>query len=146
MRRMQLLLVLLMIPLIGCAAGGRNGPQSIHTSLSVVSSQEFTAIIVPRLVNYSNSWTPTEDEVLLAEPKVQAFVLSWRPGLKSTLSKYVRHYSGWTLDGKRRLRIQFFDTRSFRAKDLAHPLEVCDGDGETYFVVLFDLASGKCSL
>jgi len=102
-------------------------------------------MIVPRLVNFADSWTPTCDDVLLAEPTVQACVLSHRPRIRGTLSKYVRHYSGWTVNGRRMLRIQFFDTRHFRAEQLAQPGEVVDGDGETYFVVSFDAESGNCS-
>ena len=42
-----------------------------------------------------------------------------------------------TVNGRKALRIQFVDTRHFRAEQFAHALEVMDGDGETYFVVSF---------
>jgi len=142
---MLLPIALCAIGFVGCATGGRVNPVFAGASLPVVTSQAFSAMIVPRLVNLADSWTPTEAEVLLAEPKVQACVLSQRRGLRSTLSRYVRHYSGWTVDGGRTLRVQFFDTRHFSAEQLTHALEVVDGDGQTYFVVSFNLESGKCS-
>jgi hypothetical protein len=145
MRRFQLSIALWAIGFIGCATGGQINPVSAGVSLPVVTSQAFSAMIVPRFVNFADSWTPTEEEVLLAEPKVQACLLSQRRGLRSTLSRYVRHYSGWTVNGARTLRVQFFDTRHFRAEELTHSSEVVDGDGQTYFVVSFNLESGECS-
>ncbi len=145
MRRIHTSIVLGMTVLIGCATRDRGVPPPLQSTFPVVSSQAFSAVIDPRLVNFANSWTPTEEQVLLAEPKVQAFVLSRRPGLCSTLSRYLRHYSGWTVNGQKALRIQFFDTQHFSTDELARPLEVMDGDGVTYFVVSFDLASGTCS-
>jgi len=110
-----------------------------------VSSQAFAAIIVPRFVNFPDSWAPTEEQIVLAEPKVQQCVLSQRRGLRSTLSRFFRQYSGWTVDGRKVLRVQFFDTRHFRIDHLRHPVEVVDGDNDTYFVVMFDLESETCS-
>src|SRR5688500_6602799 len=108
MRRLQFPIALWARGFIGCATGGPVDPLSAGASLPVVTSQAFSAMIVPRLVNFAGSWTPTEGDVLLAEPRVQGCVLSQRRGLRSTLSRYVRHYSGWTVDGGRTLRVQFF--------------------------------------
>ena len=144
MGRLYLTVALCVVASISCATG-RHTPPRLQSSLPVVSSQAFTAVIDPKFVHFPNSWAPTEEEVLLAEPKVQACVLAERGRLRSTLSLFVRHYQGWTADGRRTLRVQFFDTRSFGAKALAEPSEVVDGDDQTYFVVTFDLASDQCS-
>jgi hypothetical protein len=145
MRRFLFAIELFVLSATGCATGGERNPPSTQASLPVVSGQAFSARIVPRFVNFAESWTPTEQEVLLAEVKVQECVLSQHRGLRSTLARYVRHYSGWTVDGRRSLRIQFFDTRHFSAEQLSHTCEVVDGDGESYFVVSFDIESGTCS-
>jgi hypothetical protein len=145
MGRLQLTIALCALTTVSCATGRLGSPPSLQSSLPVVSSQAFSAVIVPRLVNFADSWTPTEQEVLLAEPKVQACVLAQRHGLRSTLWLFVRHYSGWTVDGRRTLRVQFYDSRHFKAEELAHPSEVVDGDGATYFVVSFDIGSGRCA-
>ena len=127
-----------------CATTGPDRPPAESSPLPVVSSPAFAGMIVPRAVNFPDSWTPTEEEVVLAEPKVQQCVLSQYRGLRSTLTRFYRHYSGSTVDGRRTLRVQFFDTHHFRAEKLSHPMEVCDGDGETYFVISFDLESATC--
>jgi len=145
MTRQLLTVVFCILGTIGCATGGSASPPTEHPSLPVVSSQAYKAMIVPRFVNFPESWTPTSEEVTLAEPKVQGCVLTRRRGLRSTLSRYVRHYSGWTVDGRRTLRVQFYDTRHFHGDTLTHPNEVVDGDGETYFVVSLDLESATCS-
>jgi hypothetical protein len=145
MESLRFTLALGAVLFLGCATAGRSSPPRLKSSLPVVTSQAFTAVIDPRLVNFPDSWTPTEEEVLLAEPKVQSCVLAQRPGLQSSLRLYVRHYSGWTVEGRRTLRVQFFDSRSFRADQLSEMSEVVDGDGQTYFVMSFDIDSGKCS-
>jgi len=145
MKSLQFTLVLCGVLFVGCATAGRSNPPRLKSSLPVVTSQAFTAVIDPRLVNFPNSWTPTREDVLLAEPKVQSCVLAELPGIQSSLPLYVRHYSGWTVESRRTLRVQFFDSRSFRAEQLAEMSEVVDGDGQTYFVVSFDIDAGKCS-
>lgn len=144
-RRLQLILAFCALTSISCATGGLGSSPSLQSSLPVVSSQAFSSMIMPRLVNFVDSWTPTEQQVLLAEPKVQACVLGQRHGLRSTLSLFVRHYSGWTVDGRQTLRVQFYDSRHFTAEELAHPSEVVDSDGVTYFVMSFDIGSGTCA-
>ncbi len=145
MRIIRIITACCAVVFIRCATTGPDRQPTEEPPLPVVSSQAFAAMIVPRFVNFPDSWTPTEEQVILAEPKVQQCVLSQRRGLRSTLSRYFRHYSGWTIDGRRMLRVQFFDARHFRVDHLRHPMEVCDGDGETYFVVSFDLESETCS-
>jgi hypothetical protein len=145
MKCLQFTFALCVVLVAGCATAGRGNPPRLESSLPVVSSQAFTAVIDSRLVNLPDSWTPTEEQVLLAEPKVQSCVLAQRRGLQATLSLYVRHYSGWTVDRRRTLRVQFFDSRVFRADRLAEMSEVLDGDGQTYFVISFDIDSGQCS-
>jgi hypothetical protein len=145
MKSLQFTLALSAVLFVGCATAGRSSPPRLQSPLPVISSQAYTAVIDSRLVNFPNSWTPTHEDVLVAEPQVQSCVLAQRPRLKASLPLYVRHYSGWTVEGRRTLRVQFFDSRSFRADELAKMIEVVDGDGETYFVVSFDIDSGKCS-
>lgn len=130
---------------VACAAvsAAPRTPPRLQSSLPVVSGQTFTAVIDPRAEYFPNSWTPSREDVLFAEPQVQACVLRTRRRLRSTLPLYVRHYSGWTFNGRRTLHVQFFDSRHF--DHLAEPSLVVDGDDETYFVVSFDTASGICS-
>jgi len=142
---LNLTTALCVVSAFSCATGRRTPPRVQSSSLQVISSQAFTAVIDPRFVNLPNSWMPSEEEVRLAEAKVQACVLAARGSLRSTLPLFVRHYQGWTADGRRTLRVQFFDSRHFSAKTLANASEVLDGDPQTYFVVTFDLASEKCS-
>ena len=142
MGRLHLPVILSVVGAISCATA-RHNPPRLQSSLPLVSSQAFTAVIDPRFVHFPNSWTPSEEDVLLAEPKVQACVLKERGHLRSTLPLFVRHYQGWTADGRRTLRVQFFDTRIF--KELGEAREVVHGDGQAYFVVTFDLAAERCS-
>jgi hypothetical protein len=100
---------------------------------------------VPRLVHFPESWTPAPAQIVAAEPKVQRCVESQRRRLHSALPRYFRHYSGTTIKQEPTLRIQFFDTRRYRADVLTHALEVVDGNGDDYFVVLFGLQSETCS-
>ncbi len=137
---------LLWIPAaLAVAAGGAVSDSSEQPVLPVVSGQGFNAAIVPRLVNFEDSWTPTQSQVRDAEPIIQQFVISQRPRLRSTLSGFFRQYSGTTFGGKQYLWVDFFDTRHFKPDDLKYPLVVLDGDGESYFVVWFNLESRKCS-
>ena len=133
------------ILLLRCASGAAVRPPSETPLLPVVSGPQFDGIIVPRLVNFAESWTPTEAQVASAEPYVQECVLSKRPGLKSTLRMYFRQYSGITVAGRRQLRIDFFDTRHYTVDQLRHPLVVCDGDPDDYPVVVYNLESATCS-
>ncbi|SRR6266699_824046 len=145
MRSLHLIIACCAVVFIGCATGGPGRSRSEDPLPPIVSSQAFAGIIVPRLVNFVDSWTPTQEQVVLAESKVQQCVLSHRRGLRSTLSRYFRQYAGWTVDGRKVLDIGFFDTRHYRVDRLRQPLAVCDGDGETYFLVTFDLESQTCS-
>jgi len=128
------------------ASGGDSGtPPSLDLPLPTISGQQFTGLIVPRLVNFDDSWTPTEAQVVAAEPNVQRYVVSQCPKLRSTLSAWFRQYSGITKSGNRMLRIDFFDTRHFPLDTLRHPLTVCDGDGDSTLVVVCGLEDGICS-
>jgi hypothetical protein len=130
----------------GCATVGLSEHSTAEEPPPIVSSQAFSGIIIPRLVNFPESWTPTDDQVILAEPKIQRCALSRHPNLRSTLRRFFRQYSGWTVDGRKKLDVSFFDTWRYHVRDLRHPLIVLDGnDDGTYFQITLDLESQQCS-
>jgi hypothetical protein len=145
MRTLHAKIVLVLLAVTGCTTSGVVTPGPENAPLPVVSSQAFAGIIVPRLVNFPDSWTPSEEQVILAEPKVQQCVISKRPSLRLTLSRYFRQYSGGTFDGRKVLLVSFLDTREFDAKRLRQPLVVLDGDDDTHFGAGLDLESGTCT-
>jgi outer membrane protein assembly factor BamE (lipoprotein component of BamABCDE complex) len=114
-------------------------------ALPRVNGGGFSGVIIPRFVNLPESWTPGATQVLASEPKVQQCVASHRRNLRSALPRYFRHYSGTTVNGELALRIQFFDTRHYRAEDLSHAMEVMDAEGDDYFVVVYGLQTERCS-
>jgi hypothetical protein len=112
-------------------------------SLPVVAGLNFTAVLVPAAIHVDGSWTP----VLEVEPKIQACVLAQRHDLRRTLSRYLRQYSGTTVQDRQVLNIQFFDSRSHSVKKLKqHAVIVLDDPGDGYFSVDYEPQSGKCSV
>jgi hypothetical protein len=129
-----------------CASSGLAGPTPEIPSLPIISGQLYAGILVPRAVNFPDSWTPTQAQVSDAEPKLQQCILAERRRLRSTLPRFFRQYSGITLSDRRYLRIDFLDTRYFRADEVRHPLAVCDAEDDVYFVVIYDFESETCFL
>jgi hypothetical protein len=130
---------------VGCASATGGRPSSIGEPLLTITGDGFSGAIVPRFVHFPESWEPEQGLVAAAEPKVQQCVVARHPALRSVLNRYFRHYGGTTRDGERVLRVQFFDTNHYRANDLKHALEVVDGAGDDYFVVVYNLQTGQCS-
>jgi len=133
---------------LGCATVNANQPSSTPAveTLTRVNGVGFSGFLIPRLVNFAESWTPEATQVVIAEPKVQQCVVAHRRNLRSALPRFFRHYSGTTVNGEPALYIQFFDTRHYRAKDLNQPMVVLDGNGEDHFIVVYGLQSEKCSI
>src|SRR5262245_5900567 len=139
------LALLYAVACLPCAISLADSPTIKSPLLPVIAGQSFAGIIVPRSNHFADSWTPTESMVLSTEPKLPACVLSQRRHLRSSLAHYFRHYSGVTVDGRKELRVDFFDTRHFPIEQVRQPLVVCDGDSEQYFVVLYNLEHQRCS-
>jgi len=133
------------LALDGCATSGSSGPTTVDQQLPIISGQAFSGIIAPRAVNFPDSWTPTDDQVVQAEPTIQGCVLAEYPRLRSTLVRYFRQYSGDRVDGRKVLHVGFFDTRHYRVGALRQPVIVVDGGGEHHFQLTFDLESEQCA-
>ena len=134
-----------LLALPGCVTSGSAKLESTRPPLPVVSGQKYAGIIVPRFERFADSWTPTEEQVFSAEPRIQECILSKHKELRSTLPRYFRQYSGWSEHGRSVLKVQLFDTRTYRVEELRLPLVVCDGDQDnSYFYVSLDLESKAC--
>src|SRR3989442_282181 len=99
--------------LLRCASSRAGSFSSEPPMLPMIAGQGFTGIIVPRLVNFADSWTPTDPQVRNMEPRLQECILSKRRRLRSSLPRFFRQYSGVTVAGKQALRVDLFDTRHF---------------------------------
>jgi hypothetical protein len=134
-----MLLVVVFAPgALGCASARSASASANHDDPAIVTGAGFTAMICP--------WPSkvTADQVRIAEPAIQACVLSRRPDLSARLHRYARQYSSLTSN---QLHVSFFDTRYHPLKELQAvcSLTLIDDGGDDYFEVVFDLDSGTCA-
>ncbi len=99
------------------------------------------------LVQATEFWTPTKEEVLKAEEKIEEYLRSdparyaelWRK-----LPNYKRQYVGIIVNGHKRIFCNFFCSKTFFPSEyLSVPLVVDDG-GECFFRIEYDLGDKKC--
>lgn len=124
------------------------------TTIPVPGTQSviFPAELVPwYLVPESVPWTPSTEQVLVAERGLQAFLatatMEYRPGapqrIAARLHHYARQYFGVSAAGRRLLYINCFPANSFsdwRTKEV-----YVDDGGEAFFQLLYDPESGEFS-
>ena len=129
-----------------CVTAGTGAQPSANSQLPTLSGDSFSGVIVPAGHFVTGAWTPSEADVLRAEPTIQRCIVAQRHDLRRTLSRFVRQYSGDTLEGRRVLRVDLFDPRYHPIKNLRQAVTVVDASGDDYFMVEYVLESEKCTL
>jgi hypothetical protein len=92
----------------------------------------------------SEYWTPTPEDIRSAEVGLQSFLTEARPAIAAKLSTYVRQYTGFRLDGRDHIFIQFLCWQPHNPEWRCHPILVDDG-GDCYFRLEYDTSSGQYS-
>lgn len=89
-------------------------------------------------------WTPTTEDVLKAEAGLARFLAGSAPTLAVKYSSYTRQYTGFVLEGRRRIFMNFLcwppETPGWQCSSVA----VLDG-GDCYFHLDYDVTKGEYS-
>src|SRR5215831_2288681 len=139
---MRLLLCFSILLLVTTAVGQES--QNIKTEkIEGVICTNFAAW--KSMVPATEFWTPTKEDVLAAEPQIEAYLKSntklrtadlWRK-----LPDYKRQYVGIVVNGHKRIFCRFFCSLPFQLTD--KPFWVEDG-GECYFRIEYDMDDQRC--
>jgi hypothetical protein len=116
-----------------------------YSSLQV---SDFEAVIVPQEQasdfiyslngeRITNSWTPTEEDILEMEDNIKAYIEELPPNTLMPLKEYKRQYAGAIINDHRLLYGNFF-CQAFEVDWRKDPLVVMDG-GNCFFQVIYDL-------
>jgi hypothetical protein len=92
----------------------------------------------------SDYWTPTPEDIRTAEAGLEMFLSTAAPPLASKLSTYVRQYTGFRLEGRDRIFIQFLCWKPYNPEWRCHPVVIDDG-GDCYFQLEYDKSNGQFS-
>jgi hypothetical protein len=92
----------------------------------------------------SEYWTPTPEDIRTAEAGLHEFLSSAAPHIAAKLSTYVRQYTGFRLEGRDRIFIQFLCWLPYNPEWRCHPVVVTDG-GDCYFRLEYDTSSRQYS-
>jgi hypothetical protein len=88
-------------------------------------------------------WTPAREDIIRAETGIVACLQDQAPPpLYSKFSSYVRQYTGFYLDNRKLIFVQFFCIAPSPDWKCV-PVVVLDG-GDCYFHLEYDLNSGSC--
>jgi hypothetical protein len=112
--------------------------------LPVIEGDRFKGIIVPASNVIAGSWTPTDEQVFIAEPKLQECVVDAHRVSRIDLPRHFRQYSGETMGERRMLSVQFFDLRFHKLDTVRRPVIVVDGTGDTHFTAEYDFDAERC--
>lgn len=91
-------------------------------------------------------WTPTKDDVVAAEPRIEAYLKRESKNFRTTdlwrkLPDYKRQYVGIVVNGHKRIFCRFFCFFPGPLDD--KPIRVEDG-GECFFRIEYDLDDQQC--
>ncbi|HYV19445.1 MAG TPA: hypothetical protein VFC25_10505 [Verrucomicrobiae bacterium] len=90
----------------------------------------------------TGTWTPATADVLQAEAGLAKYLAGAAPRLAVKYSSYVRQYTGFVVDSRRKIHMNFLcwkpDTPGWRCS----PVAVLDG-GDCYFQVDYDMTTGE---
>ena len=128
----------------------------------VITTDKFEGLIVPKDAalgflgielssdekDTTEYWTPTKEDVLKAEEKLEPYLTRLAPRQSPDLGKklvqYRRQYVGIFYNGYKYLYMNFF-CHNFKADDWKNsPVIVMDG-GDCFFRLWYDIASGTFS-
>lgn len=139
-------------------AAAMPAPTQTDTSPEHIKTAEFEGVIIPGSkaasfmgeysgVEFSGTWTPSRDDVLELEKRIQAYLKQTAPDESesgwSNLAKYRRQYAGVLQQGRRVIYANFF-CRTHETDWTTQRVEVDDG-GACYFQVLYDPGSAAFS-
>ena len=146
----RLLVPCLALATIACAAAPPPQPSDLarpcpdHLVIEIGAGQ---GVILPESqafvggTNVTGYWTPTTADVLQAEAGLAKHLARVAPALAVKYSGYTRQYTGFLLDGRRKIHMNFLcwgpETPGWRCA----PVAVDDG-GDCYFRIDYDLATG----
>jgi hypothetical protein len=88
------------------------------------------------------SWTPQTEDVLRAEAGLAKFLAGAAPSLAVKYSRYLRQYTGFVTDGRKKILMNFLCWDSTSPGWRCSPVEVLDG-GDCYFRVVWDVTTGE---
>ena len=90
----------------------------------------------------SEYWTPTTADVLKAEAGLARFLAESRPTLAVKYSSYTRQYTGFVLDGRKLIFMNFLCWRPETPGWRCSSVSVDDG-GDCYFHLDYDVTTGE---
>ena len=148
-------LILLVTVLAGCAASAP--PADISTEsvgipsiqpekLPLVTGVSFQAVIFPIGSGEAPhaGWTPTTDDIAVAEPGVQRCMDTECSKCKRPLSRYYRQYFGLIRDQRRILVIRLFDASSFPDLDWRRKSIYIFDAPFSFAELRYDMQAGTC--
>lgn len=86
-------------------------------------------------------WTPTLADTRLAESQIESYLDLEAPSLVEKYRSYTRQYTGFNLEGRAFIFIQFFCTPP---EDWRCGPAVVDDGGDCYFHLEYDIAEERC--
>jgi hypothetical protein len=89
-------------------------------------------------------WTPTVEDVVRAEPYIASYLSAKVPELAAKYSTYIRQYTGFQLDGRKRIFVHFLCWAP-TAPGWRCSAVVIDDGGDCYFQLEYDVESHECS-
>src|SRR6185295_9968804 len=99
------------------------------------------------LVQATEFWTPTKEEVLKAEQKIEEYLRSdsaRHVDLSRKLPNYKRQYVGIIVNGHKRIFCNFLCSSAFFLSEYVFVPIVVDDGGECFFRIEYDLVDKKC--
>ena len=133
-----------------------------ETPYEVMTTDTFEGVIVPKeaalsflVIELSSDekdlmeyWTPSKEDVLNAEEKLEPYLTQLAPQQSPDLGKklvqYGRQYVGMLYNGHKYLYMSFF-CHTFEADDWKSSPVIVEDGGDCFFRVWYDIASGTFS-
>ncbi len=117
--------------------------------LPLVSGVSFQAVIVPSNFGVTaaappSAWTPTPQDVTMAEGGVQRCMAARCEKNERPLSRYVRQYYGQYRDQRKMLLVRFIDLASFPGLDWRRRAIVIFDAPISFMELLYDTQTGDC--
>jgi len=109
----------------------------------------FQAVIVPSNFGVTaaappSAWTPTSQDVTMAEGGVQRCMAARCEKNERPLSRYVRQYYGQYRDQRKMLLVRFIDLASFPGLDWRRRAIVIFDAPISFMELLYDTQTGDC--